>query len=173
MSSLIEGRGFQRYRHNLELLDMVARARGGTPRTPVTAKADGDPAALGMAKAEPMDRFQPVPLTAYYFTQTMELLRNAGIPVVVLAVPTDRPVRDTIGQEPFRAYARFVDETARQYNSPVRQTRLTEPWPGEYFFDGRHMTEEGAALFTRRLGACLQQWTASPGAVVECDLGWP
>jgi hypothetical protein len=157
-ASMVQGRLFGRYASNRVRLAEVLRARGFSEyRTKLEVNAGRAPLPEG---------FITTPLQAAEFEQTLQLLRDRGIEVRLLIMPSKQTVTPDAALE--AAYLAYLDATARRFANVRVLDPVIPRWPARLFIDDSHLTGPGARLFTERLAACIVDGRFKP----ECDLGW-
>jgi hypothetical protein len=105
------------------------------------------------------------PLIDLYFTRTVELLAERGVPVVVLSMPVNHATSARMQPQVRQAFAAYLRTKARQHPN-LRVVGPAEPcWPDRFFGDAWHFNADGAAAYSAMLGAWLRDVLAGADAV--------
>ncbi len=162
-NSLVHAQIFRRYGINRSIRENVGRALGHVTyqHPPPGAGRNADP--------EAAHDFAPSPIETYYFSKSLDLLRQSGVRAIFIAMPVSQSSRELMpagSAERFSAYLHaFVDHDPDfQVVDPVLVV-----WPDSLFGDGTHVDAEGARLFTRQFDACQKNWAEQLGPSVRCD----
>jgi hypothetical protein len=85
----------------------------------------------------------------YRLLQTIELCRQRGIEVVLVVMPEGQEFREGGGTEIIQKREAFIERIRREANVPLIDARH---WcVNDDFYDGHHLSVQGAARFTARL----------------------
>lgn len=86
--------------------------------------------------------------------EILETCRDRGIPVSFLWLPESSEFRAAYPPGVLQVSETYLNEIGREYDVPFIDART---WvPDRYFGDGFHLTQPGAAIFSRRLGEQLR-----------------
>ena len=96
------------------------------------------------------------PLLDLYFSRTLELAAQKGIPVYIVAMPINEKTCERMPTRPRKAFEAYMAAKAAAYPS----VHVVEPtvlcWPNDFFGDGWHVNAAGASTFSKRLSDWLQ-----------------
>ena len=116
-----------------------------------TAHGSSEIAADGLAT-----EYAASPLVDLYFSRTLALLAQRGVPVIVLSMPINRATYARMHPEVGREFAAYLHEKAAQFPN-LRVVGPAIPcWPDRFFGDAWHLNADGAAAFSTVLGAWLR-----------------
>jgi hypothetical protein len=108
--------------------------------------------------------YRTSPLVDLYFSRTLALLADRGIPVVFLSMPINHATYTRMPpefSEQFRAYLR----TKARQSPDLRVVGPAIPcWPDKFFGDAWHFNAQGAAEYSRWFGVWLRDVLAGETA---------
>ena len=149
-ASLVKGGLFRRWAGNLDVFAASLASRGqyyfGTAAGSTEIAVDAK-----------LQHFQPLPVNAWYFEQTLKYFASQGIAVTFVAMPmntaTARAVAPHVAGE-FRAWLGGLE--AKYPNFGVMGAVMPH-WPDRYFGDAfSHFNPEGAEAFSAALASCFR-----------------
>ena len=147
-ANLVKGQIFRRYGENKIRYKQILRARGFVPY-PVLP-ATNDPGPEGLAKS-----FVHTPLQTAMFRQTLSILQNSDIPVVLFMMPVKRSIYDGMAPATRAAFFAYLHDLTESFHN-IRLASYDIPvWPGTMFTDNVHLNQIGADQFSRLLATCF------------------
>jgi hypothetical protein len=154
--SLVNSFVMARWQHNLTAMHEALLSSGhalfGT--APGSSEVAGD----GLATA-----YATSPLIDLYFSRTVRLLAQRGVPVVVLSMPVNQATYVRMQPAVRQAFTAYLLEKAREFPN-LRVVGPTAPcWPDRFFGDAWHFNADGAAEFSAVLGVWLRDVLAGRG----------
>jgi len=112
--------------------------------------------------------FLPLPVLDRYFDRLLALLASRGIPAWFIAMPLNQTTVRAVRPEVRAAFAAYLQNYAARYANFQVVGPVMPAWPDRYFGDEfSHLNPPGAALLSRRFGACLQA-LLSQGPAAAC-----
>jgi hypothetical protein len=106
-----------------------------------------------------MGTYDLTPLTdanlgVHFLTQTVDLLRDAGVPVIAFMTPTNHTLlHDYIDSDAYRANGEFLKNLLERRG--VRVVDLDTAFPSDLFFDNAHLRPAGQELLAAKLEPAL------------------
>jgi hypothetical protein len=102
--------------------------------------------------------FRASPLIDWYFSRTLEMLTERGIPVIVVSMPINHATYTRMPAELSDHFGSYLRGKAKQFPG-LHVVGPTIPcWPDEFFGDAWHLNARGAELYSRSLGAWLAEF---------------
>lgn len=151
--SLVNGFILGRWRHNLSAMHAALLSSGHA----LFGAANGSSEVTSEALAT---TYATSPLIDLYFSRTIALLAQRGVPVIVLSMPMNRATYERMRPSVSGAFAAYLQEKSKQFSN-LRIVGPTAPcWPDRFFGDAWHFNADGAAAFSAELGGLLRDLLA-------------
>jgi hypothetical protein len=160
--SLVNGFVMARWHHNLSAMHEALLSSGHA----LFGTAPGSSEVAGDALAK---TFAASPLVDLYFSRTIELLAQRGVPVVVISIPVNQATYVRIQPGVRQAAAAYLQEKARQFPNLRVVGPIAPCWPDRFFGDAWHFNADGAAEFSTMLGQWLRDVLAGGGVTALPD----
>jgi hypothetical protein len=101
--------------------------------------------------------YRPSPLVDLYFSRTLALLQEWGVPVIFLTMPVNHATYTRILPKFRDQFAAYLRAKAKQY-SVLHVIGPTIPcWPDRFFGDVAHFKARGAEAYSRALDPWLKR----------------
>jgi hypothetical protein len=147
--SLANGYLAARWWHNMKALDDTRSSRGQAP----FGTADGS---NGLADESSMRDFSAAPLSDYYFSKILSVLREKGVRVLYIAMPINQSTYDRIEPEVETGFLTYLRGKEKEFSNFQVIGPAIACWPDAYFGDAWHFNLKGAETFSRELGDWLE-----------------
>jgi hypothetical protein len=149
--SLVNGFVAARWQHNRnalrENLESSGHALFGT------ASGSSEVAAEGMHVT-----YRASPLIDWYFSRTLEMLAERGIPVIYVSIPINHATYARMPGDLSDHFGGYLRSKAKQFPG-LHVVGPTIPcWPDEFFGDAWHLNARGAELYSHTLGTWLAEF---------------
>ncbi len=153
--SLTNSFGAARWQHNDSAMHAALLSSGHALFG--NAPGSSEVAADGFATA-----YTVSPLVDLYFSRTLALLAQRGVPVIVLSIPVNHATYVRMHAQVRQAFAAYLRRKAEQFPN-LRVVGPAIPcWPDRFFGDAWHLNADGAIAYSTALGVWLR--TALAGA---------
>lgn len=147
--SLVNGVVAIRWRHNRNALHDALRSSGHAFFG--TALGSSGIAAEGHAQA-----YQTSPLVDLYFSRTLALLAQRGVPVYFLSMPLNQATYDRTPRELKEQFGSYLLGKQKEFPGLHVVGALLSCWPDRFFGDAWHFNALGASEYSRVLGELLR-----------------
>ena len=146
--SLVNAFALGRWQHNITAMQAALMSSGHA----LFGLANGSSDVAGDASAT---AYATSPLIDLYFSRTIALLAQRGVPVIVLSMPINQATFERMQPSVRQDFAAYLQQKSNQFPN-LRVVGPTIPcWPDRFFGDAWHFNADGAAAFSAALGALL------------------
>lgn len=102
--------------------------------------------------------FKVIPIQDYYLSAAIDRLTKAGSAVHFLATPRRQASNEEAAKAFDAQFSRYLDEKAKRHPGLNVANASPQIWPDEFFADSVHLNPKGAAVYSRFVDRCLQNW---------------
>jgi hypothetical protein len=149
--SLVNGFVAARWQHNRNALRENLQSSGH-------ALFGTAPGSSGVA-AEGWDvTYRASPLIDWYFSRTLAMLSERGIPVIFVSIPINHATYGRMPEELSDHFGDYLRSKAKQFPGFHVVGPTIPCWPDEFFGDAWHLNARGAQLYSRTLGTWLAEF---------------
>ena len=100
--------------------------------------------------------YETSPLENLYFSRTLALLADRGVPVLLFAIPINRSTYMRMPPEYSARFDDYLQAEARHFPNIHVASPVISCWPDRFFGDAWHFNTQGATAYSRELGVWLR-----------------
>jgi hypothetical protein len=105
--------------------------------------------------------FEISPLENLYFSRTLALLADRGIPVLLSSIPINRSTYLRMPPEFASRFDNYLQAEARYFPNIHVASPVMSCWPDRFFGDAWHFNTQGATAYSHELGVWLRDELAN------------